>query len=506
MTGLLLQIGATKLAVSIALAGVVWIVHRRVDRPAVSYPLWLMVLVTLLVPAVISLPVLPREPMVAPTVAATVPAAVAAAGAPGVVFAEVAADPAAGLSLAAFLQRALAILWLVGTAGLLGWTVVRTIRFRRTLKKAVRPAPSWLHQQAAAVGRDLGLSRIPALCITKARVTPMVWWSGARVRMLVPSFLLTDAGTEELRAVLAHELAHVRRRDHLVRWLEWLACAVFWWNPVAWWARHWLRIAEESCCDQLALAAGKSCPKIYARALLRVVANASQPPGFRSPLPASAFGGVGRTKALEKRIRMIVSANTRSRAPRWLRPASLLAVVCMLPLGLIYCDHYRPMPVEEETTADLAEAATLDGPDELLATAEEATRVLPRQESEFQKLVHYQELIWEAVESGRLSEPSGREASGYLTNGMQRELTALFLARSAGGNRGLWPGDYSSPASTGDLQNPELSGALAEMRELVEEIRKAPDRNARSEEQSRRIQELKTRIYAAIGLGIEGDM
>ncbi|MCY4571395.1 MAG: hypothetical protein OXF01_01235, partial [Gemmatimonadetes bacterium] len=61
MTGLLLQIGATKLAVSVVLAGVVWVIHRRVDRPAVSYPLWLLVLVTLLVPAVVSLPVLPAE-------------------------------------------------------------------------------------------------------------------------------------------------------------------------------------------------------------------------------------------------------------------------------------------------------------------------------------------------------------------------------------------------------------------------------------------------------------
>ena len=413
--------------------------------------------------------------------------------------------------------------------------------------------------------------------------------------MLVPSFLLDDPGREELRAILAHELAHVRRRDHLVRWLEWLACSAFWWNPVVWWARHQLRMAEELCCDQLAVAEGKSCPRIYAKALLRVVANASEPSGFRPPLPASAAGGVGHAKALERRIRMIVSTDTGPPAPRWLRAASRLAVVCMLPLGLIYCDHYQPIPArpmtaEEATRSDPTEGAALDGPDELLATAEKATGVFPRRDAEFQKLIryqelirqavesgrlsepngreasgyltnamqrelhtaprterrpqsralarrpaldgtdellatadeatavprrpdaefqkliHYQELIWQAVESRRLSKPSGREASGYLTNGMQRELTALFLARSAGRNHGPWPGDYSSPASTGDLQNPELSGALAEMRELVEEIRKAPDRNTRSKEQSRRIQELKTRIYAAIGLGIESGM
>ena len=494
MTGLLLQIGATKLAVSLVLAGAVWIVHRHVARPAISYPLWLLVLVTLLVPAVVSVPVFPVEPVEAGTVPAV--------GAAGVVFAEAAAGPAAGPPLAAFLQPGLAILWFVGTAGVLGWTAVRTIRFRRTLKRAVRPAPSWLRLQAAAVGRDLGLARVPELCITNARVTPMVWWSGARVRMLIPSFLLTDPSSEEVRAVLAHELAHVRRRDHLVRWLEWLACSVFWWNPVAWWARHQLRIAEESCCDQLAVAAGRSCPRVYARALLRVVANASEPSGFRPPVPASAAGGVGHAKVLEGRIRMIVSGDTRPPSPRRLRVAVRVAAVCTLPLGMIHCDHYRPKPAEEEPTLKLSDA-TLNRVGELLAEADGSTSVFSSGVAEFQELVHHQEVLWNAVKPGGLSERDGREASGYLANGMQRELMALFLARRAERNRGVWRGDYSSHVSTEDLESPELSSALAAMRELVEEIRKAPDRDARSEEQSRRIQELNTRIYAAIGIESE---
>lgn len=159
------------------------------------------------------------------------------------------------------------------------------------------------------IGRDLGLVRIPELCTTDARVTPMVWWTGGKVRVLIPAFLLADLSREELRGILAHELAHVRRRDHLVRWLEWLVCSAFWWNPVAWWARHQLRIAEESCCDQLALDVGTSCPRTYANALLRVVASASESPGFRPPLPVSAAGGVGRTKVLERRLRMIVSTD-----------------------------------------------------------------------------------------------------------------------------------------------------------------------------------------------------
>ena len=493
MTGLLLQIGATKLVVSVVLAGAVWMVHRRVDRPAVSHPLWLMVLVALLVPAVVSLPVLPAEPVVSQPAPD--------AGAPGVVLTEATLDSSTGLTRGPVRQSHLAAIWLLGTGGLLGWTLVRTIRLRRALTRALRPATARLQRHAAEIGRKLGMVRIPKVHIVHARVTPMVWWTGGKVRVLIPAFLLTDLNSEELRSILAHELAHVRRRDHLVRWVEWMACSVFWWNPVAWWVRHQLQIAEESCCDQLALGAAGSCPRIYANALLRVVAIATQPPGFRTPLPASAAEGVGHTRALERRLRSIVSIDTRPPTPRWLRTVGLVALLCAVPLGLIYC--VRRAPTESETTMNRAEVAALDRVDELLASADEATSVFSLGVVELQELIHHQEVLWKAVKPGGLSERDGREASGYLTNGMRRELTALFLLRSAERNRGLWPGDSSSRVSTEDLHSPELSGALADMRTLVEEIRQAPDSNTRSEKQSRRIQELNSRIYAAIGIEIE---
>ena len=411
MSGLLLQIGGTKLIVSVVLAGAAWIVHRRVGSPAVSHPLWLLVLVTLLVPAVVSLPVLPAEPDVVIGTPAT--------GSAEVALAEATLDSPMAARFGTFAGPGVAIAWLLGTMGLLTWSLLQTVRFQRRLTSASWPAPGHLQREAAAIGHDLGLARIPQVLTTGAHVTPMVWWIGGRVRVLVPTFLLTELSRDELHAILAHELAHVRRRDHLVRWLEWLACAVFWWTPVAWWARRQLRIAEESCCDRLALDAGSSSPGIYANALLKVVANASQSPGFRPPLPASAAGGVGRSQVLERRLRMIISTDTRSPASRRLRAFTWGAVLCVLPFGLVYCDK-AATPVEDEHEA-VPEAATLEIPVETFEG--ELADILTRREQEIHQSIE------ERVESGELDERQGRLLSAYVS-GAKAGLLGHYEGRS----------------------------------------------------------------------------
>lgn len=497
MTGLLLQIGATKLAVSVVLACAVWMVHRRVRSPAVSYPLWLLVLVTLLIPAVVALPVLPAE--------LAVPLPAPSAGASALVLAEGASYPSTGPPLGATAPQAVAMLWLLGTAGLLGWTLVRTIRFRRTLARVLRSAPAWLQGEAAEIGRDLGLSRMPELNIADARVTPMVWWSGGRVRVLIPAFLLAGTSREELRAILAHELAHVRRRDHLVRWLEWLACTVFWWNPVAWWARRQLQIAEEACCDRLAVDAGRSCPKTYASALLRVVASTSIPPGVRPLLPASAAGGVGRTQALERRIRMIVSTRTRAPAPRWLRATGRVALLCALPLGLIYCDWATaPMAADDEAGVDPVEGAALVGADESIVGANEA---LVRA---YERLVRSYERLVRAELSAYLSGAASGHLIRYsldndIPDEISRKYGELLVTEMVERNRGLYAGDYTSRISTTDLQSPELEATLAELRELMQEIVRDPaaqerlgEWNSRYGALTGRVKELRTRLREAI--------
>lgn len=328
MTNLLLQIGATKLIFSIILACGVWVVHRRVGRCAVSYPLWLLVLIALLAPAVVALPVFPAVGSGAAGSSAMSPSAVGAV---------------------------LVLLWTAGTAALLGWTLLRALRFQRSLRRAAQVAPRRLQQEAAGIGHNLGMARVPEVHTTSARVSPMVWWTGGKVRILIPRFLLDALGRDEVRAVLAHELAHARRRDYLVRWLEWLACSVFWWNPVAWWARRQLRVAEEWCCDALGVAALESGARSYARSLLRAIELMSQARTVRAPAFASAADRGSDPRTLRRRLEMIMTPKTAAPSPRRLRIATWIAVACVLPLGTLYCgtadDPEGAVPADDEADA-----------------------------------------------------------------------------------------------------------------------------------------------------------
>jgi len=340
MTDLLLTAGVSNLCLSVALALVAWAVQRSGRRPLLAHLLWVLVLVKLVTPPVLTVPVIPVPGLTASRPEAPalplVPAGeLAAADRPGLGAGAPAIDePRAS----AWIERArsgLVLAWLLGSAGVLAWSLLRILRFNRLLGMASRPAPPALQRLGSELARRLGLKAVPAIRTTTAHLSPMVWWTGGRVRVLVPASLPDEMDGDELRWILAHELAHVRRRDHLVRWLEWLACVCFWWNPVAWWARLSLRATEELCCDALVLSSLKPDPHAYASSLLNAVELIAFP-ALRPPAMASEMNSGG---ILERRLRMITSNSPFLTTPRWLQASILLCAVGLLPLGVAHAQE-----------------------------------------------------------------------------------------------------------------------------------------------------------------------
>ena len=169
--------------------------------------------------------------------------------------------------------------------------------------------------RAAEIGAALGLRRVPSISLLAARVPPMLWPASPRPRLLLPRDLLPDLDADERDALLAHELAHVRRRDHWVRFLEIGATALFWWYPVAWWSRRALRRAEERCCDEWVLRALPDSARAYASGILKSLTFLAEAP---VALPETA-SGAGPIRDLESRLKEILMTSPRPRSARPIR-------------------------------------------------------------------------------------------------------------------------------------------------------------------------------------------
>jgi DUF4097 and DUF4098 domain-containing protein YvlB len=129
-----------------------------------------------------------------------------------------------------------------------------------------------------------------------------------------------------------HELAHVRRGDHLVRWLDWAVVAWLWWNPLAWIARRGLRSTEELACDALVLRTRGTAPREYGRCLLSV-AESLAGSASRAPVQACTMGDGG---SLEQRIRFIMSGSLQRRPSLPVRLATV-AVAAVSMAGTVAC-------------------------------------------------------------------------------------------------------------------------------------------------------------------------
>jgi beta-lactamase regulating signal transducer with metallopeptidase domain len=312
-------------------------------RPAVQHALWLTVLVKLLTPplvhwpwplplswhsgeagpAVVEGPRCPVAPQVeVPAaepllVAATLPVLGEQHALPPLP-AEVQTATSAGADgprQSALLVAAFSC-WLLGTATVIALQFFRIRQLRRRAARG-RGGPPELQEHVAQLAARVRV-RAPATRVLADLASPLVW-GGWRVQLLWPEALLGLAA-ERQRAVVVHELAHLRRRDHWVGWLLLLAACLYWWNPLFWYVRRQLQQQAELACDAWVVDTLPEARRAYAEALLEVVQQMSR---VASPEPALGVGG--RLKDLERRLIMIL----RERVPCRL-PSACLAFVALL--------------------------------------------------------------------------------------------------------------------------------------------------------------------------------
>ena len=241
------------------------------------------------------------------------------------------AQPAAPTSLAtssvtALGARALELLrtaapWLTGV-WLLG-VVLFLLRFsgqalyiNRFRARHRTPADAHWQARARALATRLGVRRSWRLVSGYAESPLTV--GVLRPLIVLPTSALTGMPAAQLEALLAHELAHIRRHDYLVNLFQCVAEALMFYHPAVWWVSSTVRRAREECCDDLAVEVCGDA-KLYARALTNLEA-------LRQP-PALALAATD--KPLLARVRRLLGLGEVRHTPPLTTGVLLLSMVAI---------------------------------------------------------------------------------------------------------------------------------------------------------------------------------
>lgn len=226
----------------------------------------------------------------------------------------------------------LVALWLSGVLifsarAIGGWLLVRRMR-----REHNRPASAEWQATVKRLAVTLRVSRPVQLCESAlAEVPGVIGW--LRPVILVPVGALSGLDAAQVEAILAHELAHIRRHDYLVNLLQTVVENLLFYHPGVWWVSRRIRVEREHCCDDLAVAACGDAV-MYARALTAMEGLRS----IASPqLAMAADGG-----SLLGRVRRLLGVrSTSSRATAF--SAGLILLISLGGIG--FGAHHALLPV-----------------------------------------------------------------------------------------------------------------------------------------------------------------
>jgi len=209
---------------------------------------------------------------------------------------------------------------LVSVRHLGGWVGVQ--RLRRVGTTKVGPD---LSDRARQLMDRMKISRpVRILQSSLAELPIVVGW--LRPVVLLPASLLMGLSPKQLEAILAHELAHVRRYDYLVNLLQTAVETLLFYHPAVWWLSRRIRIEREHCCDDVAVAiCGNKVD--YAEALAAVEQR-------RAAALAMAVGGHGRVGSALGRVRRVLGISAEDRL-RWTQAIGGSVAVLLLIVALV---------------------------------------------------------------------------------------------------------------------------------------------------------------------------
>ena len=227
--------------------------------------------------------------------------------------------------------------WLLGVFGLSLWHLGGWAQLQRLRKKMVKQVDDSLHNKLRRLSERLRVKRAVQLAESAlVQVPTVVGW--LRPVILLPASALTGLSSEQLEALLAHELAHIRRHDYLVNMLQTVVETLGFYHPAVWWVSHKIRIERENCCDDLAVSLSGDRIR-YAKALTSM----EEIRGRRSGLAVAAAGG-----NLFGRIRRLVGKDSNEPS----RTSWIPSVITIMLIAIIVIPTTLALTGQSENKSD----------------------------------------------------------------------------------------------------------------------------------------------------------
>jgi beta-lactamase regulating signal transducer with metallopeptidase domain len=213
----------------------------------------------------------------------------------------------------------LTMLWIAGAVLLLLRTATQFALGVRLLSRARPLVNERLHAYLLEATQSSGRANPPVTFTTDSVHCPAIWCWSIHPSLLLPPGII-DRADVNWRAVFAHELAHLRRRDHMTAIAMEIVTALLFWNPLVWLVRRRLDLLSDMACDSRAVGSGIRADD-YAEVLLSLL------PQRRSLTALSMVSG---KKNLRTRLDFLLTTGTALRA----RPLVIASLSALLMTAL----------------------------------------------------------------------------------------------------------------------------------------------------------------------------